>query len=398
MLKLSKWEAVKINLWKQHLFHPSDLETKEDMIQLLLQLGCVQLDTLNVVTRNHNLVFWSRMKHYQESFFYDLYHENRVFKCYVHALSLLPMEEYPYWISSFKDFQAKVMEKSDEIDYLLEVYNVIKKNYSISTYELTQKLNQTQGSKLQAWEMSPVRWATDCLWRSGLIRVKRKNNFNKVYFDNTNRIEENICKQPVSTNDIYSRYVRKAFKAMGAATDKDISDYFRLSLTTVREMINRLLSNGRIIRVELEGCNDQHYLLKEDYDFINSSSFQEEPTHCTFLSPFDNLIWYRHRMSRMSDVDYRLESYIPKTRRKYGYFALPILLKGEIVGTIDLKLERKDKLLIIKKLVLFNPVEYDQYAFDIANILKNLLRFLDAETTVDESNSDELVRKVMAHM
>lgn len=61
MLKLSKQEAVKINLWKQHLFHPSDLETKEDMIQLLLQLGCVQLDTLNVVTRNHNLFFWSRI-------------------------------------------------------------------------------------------------------------------------------------------------------------------------------------------------------------------------------------------------------------------------------------------------------------------------------------------------
>lgn|SRR5690606_25093730 len=92
------------------------------------------------------------------------------------------------------------------------------------------------------------------------------------------------------------------------------------------------------------------------------------------------------------------ESYIPKTRRKYGYFALPILLKGEIVGTIDLKLERKDKLLIIKKLVLFNPVEHDQYAFDIANILKDLLCFLDAETTVDKSNSDELVRKVMVHM
>lgn len=249
-------------MWKQHLFHPSDLETKEDMIQLLLQLGCVQLDTLNVVTRNHNLFFWSRMKHYQESFFYDLYHENRVFECYVHALSLLPMEEYPYWISSFKDFQAKVMEKSDEIDYLLEVYNVIKKNYSISTYELTQKLNQTQGSKLQAWE------------------------------------------------------------AMGAATDKDISDYFRLSLTTVREMINRLLSNGRIIRVELEGCNDQHYLLKEDYDFINSPSFQEEPTHCTFLSPFDKLIWYRQRMSRMFDVDYLLGKLHTKNKKEIRLFCV----------------------------------------------------------------------------
>ena len=189
------------------------------------------------------------------------------------------MEEYPYWISSFKDFQAKVMEKSDEIDYLLEVYNVIKKNYSISTYELTQKLNQTQGSKLQAWE------------------------------------------------------------AMGAATDKDISDYFRLSLTTVREMINRLLSirlslttvreminrllsNGRIIRVELEGCNDQHYLLKEDYDFINSPSFQEEPTHCTFLSPFDKLIWYRQRMSRMFDVDYLLGKLHTKNKKEIRLFCV----------------------------------------------------------------------------
>lgn len=392
MHKISKEKVVRLHLYQQRLYHEPAFSGKQGILKILGDLGLIQIDTINVVSKSHNLIFFSRLKDYKETDLIDLYTEKSVFESYVHAMSLLPMSQYPYVFHRLHQFRQDLFSKlkQDEIDFLLTVYHRIISEGPMTTKEISSKFYKSTSS-LANWEMSPIRWALDQLWRSGMIHVVRDHRFHKLYVYSKAFFTEDDQVPKLSKKEINTHFCLSALKAIGVATVKDIADYYRIPIDTVRQSVQVLLYEKQVKEIEIEQIQESFFIRKEDEWLLSADTLKEEPSHICFLSPFDNLIWYRVRLLHLFNVDYRLESYLQKNQRKYGYYAMPILIKGKIIGTIDLKLERSKKTLVIKNIYLYNSFDADYYREELQNLLKRYAMFLKASQI---QISDECWEKV----
>lgn len=370
METLSLEFTKKLNLHNQALHKAIKLEDKIGMTKLLNKLGCIQLDTLNVISRSHNLFFYSRINNYKQEWFNELYKEEKVFEGYTKALCLFPMESYKF-ISPFKKrFCLKYFNKETDFDFLLDIYNQIKINGPMRSRDFKHT-----GGSTGNWEMSPIRWALNFLWRCGLIEVIRNNNFEKIYDLVENIIPSYYLEEDnISFDKTVDFFVEKALLNMGVATEKEISNFFKLPKKSCASRIEKLVNSKKIIPIKIQGLYDVHYILTEQFE--NRRHIEQlDIVNRTFLSPFDNLLWDRDRIIKLFNVDYRLESYLPSHQRKYGYYGMPILINTDIIGVIDLKYDRKHNQLMVKQLTTFNEWrKFDSNKFE--DILEQLFEFL----------------------
>ena len=265
-MKIRKQSAVRLNLWKQDLYQSPEATTKGEALQILQRLSCIQLDTLNVLTRSHNLVFLSRMRQYDEDWFWEMYDEKQIVEGYVHALSILPIEEYPYLVSSLQAFKTSMMnQESGKVDLLLDVFNQVRKRAPVTSRDLGDihreavSLFDDKEDRMNDWSTTPSRWALDQLWRAGMLIATRNLNFQKVYHMPDEYLPPALMRQGIDRTTVYERYACLALNAMGVATEAEIADYFRMDRSFVRQVIRKLIAEGEMLEVELEGEHEAHY-------------------------------------------------------------------------------------------------------------------------------------------
>jgi uncharacterized protein len=384
---ISKQHVIRLNLHKQHLYHAPAPSSERDAHTLLRDLGLIQLDTLNVVTRSHNLVFHARMSDYTEEMYWNLYADKQIFEGYVHALSILPLEEFRYHRPRIEAYRRQRTEELEpgKLHFLESIYREAQKYPAVTSRHLQEiedagHLFDRSNAKPGDWVVTPVRWALDHLWRSGQLVQVRDRKFGKVYHVAESWFPQGEKQEAATREEMYVHAARRSLSAMGAATLGDIADYYRLSREDTGTAVRKLLDAGEVIEVDVEEEKEKYYLLATDVAALDAPALAEDPTHNALLSPFDNLIWHRPRTLRLFGVDYKLECYTPEPQRRYGYFALPILVRGRIVGTLDLKTERKARTLVVKRQVLFDPAEKESLQEDILRLLQRLGTFLQMES------------------
>lgn len=235
----------KINLFNQKLYkRENDISSISKTLNLL---GCIQLDTLNVVARSHHLFFHSRINNYKQDWFTQLYNDKKVFEGYTKALTLFPIEYYKYIIPFKKRFYSKYFKDNNDINFVLDVYNRIKLNGPMKSRDF-KGFGGTTGN----WEMSPIRWALNFLWRSGYLEVIRDNNFEKI-FDLVENIIPNYILQEseITFEQTIEFFIVKALNNMGVSTKKEIYNFFNIPKIMVDEEIDRLVNIKRIIPFHL---------------------------------------------------------------------------------------------------------------------------------------------------
>jgi len=184
--------------------------------------------------------------------------------------------------------------------------------------------------------------------------VSKREKFQRVY-DLRERVLPNWHDEDVpSYEEAIKSQVLKAIQALGIAREDWVAKYFYLPQKKVAEVLLGLVETQEIYPVEVEGLNQkQAYLHKSALptlgQALNGSLIANKTT---LLSPFDPLIADRSRTKALFDFDYTIECYLPAAKRKYGYFVLPILHNGQLIGRLDAKAWRKEKLLEIIKLYL----------------------------------------------
>lgn len=321
------------------------------------------------------------MAHYEEAWLTALYAERQVFEGYVHALSLLPMEERAYVEPLFQTFRQKLLTmEQEQVDQVFDLYNEIKRRAPVTSRQLTEASGSGEPTHRdeEPWSLSPVRWGVEQLWRSGLLTAVRDASFRKVIHLTEQWVPADYLDAHTTLEAYELRYAERALDAMGVATEAELADYFRLRRPGVRQAVAQLLRQGLIQEVTVVGEREVHYVRTCDLPLLEEVAAADPPTHAALLSPFDNLIWHRGRTMKLFDLDYRLESYLPADQRTYGYFALPILLAGRLVGTIDLKLERKQETLVVKRWHLKNNFERAALRPQVEHLLERLMHELGA--------------------
>ncbi|SHJ93152.1 hypothetical protein SAMN05444000_115112 [Shimia gijangensis] len=321
-----------------------------DLQSIISRLGFVQLDTIQVVSRAHHHILWSRNQHYREPMLDELLRRRDVFEHFTHDASVLPMEFLPMWQRQF-DRKARQMGDASWFKGLpdeagrAEIRARIAKEGALSTHAFDTKI---EGQR-KMWARPPHKVGLDYMWYAGELATCHRENFTKFY-DLAERVfPDHLRNQDMADADQVDWLNRGALDRMGFGTIGDIKRFWDAVAThEVRDWVD---TTTDLVAVEIQGSDGALKAAMALPDIEQRLASLATPTsRLRILNPFDPVIRDRARLEFLFGFEYRIEMFVPAAKRKWGYYIYPILEGDRLVGRCEIKAERAKGRLVVKKL------------------------------------------------
>ena len=386
-------------LERQHLARPHATPLTAPRLRRFAEdVGGIQLDSINVLDRAHYLTVWSRFGPYDRAWFdRQVYRQRLLFEYWAHAACLVPASALPWWRRAMLDYKSRHTGWSGWLrrngKMLQTVREAVQANGPMGNSDFEGRRPPGRGGW---WSWRPVQHALHHLWMTGALTIHSRQHFQKRY-DLLERALPGVTTEAVSVEDFRRWHVERSLHAMGAATDKDLAGYLtfpRFFAAGRRSGLRALIEGGDVTEIEVEGHRGRWLILTRDLTALRRAERRAAAsTGTTLLSPFDSFLWYRGRVARLFGFDYRIEVYTPQAKRVHGYYTLPILHHGRLVGRVDAKTHRADKRLDVRHVHferwlanggqppagLPGPLDVDETLMGVADALASLGRFVGAE-------------------
>jgi len=323
-----------LRLETQGLNHKNSFGTGKDGVSNTIQhLGYIQIDSISVINYAHDHVLWSRIPEYEPSILKDLLAERKVFEYWFHAASYLPIQDFRFSLHRKKMVKNGNVPhlRLDDNEFTKYVYDKIRVEGPLRSRDF----KDDQQSKNGWWNFKPAKKVLEYLFMSGELMVAERSGIEKV-FDLTERVLPDTIDLSEPTDEEYAKYlVDTHLRAYGFVTIKQVT-YLRPKknlINHVKDYLESLIGKNELLK--LSHNKNEIYVKSEEFNLkAHSKSF-------SILSPFDNAIIHRDQLKEFFEFDFTLECYLPKSKRKYGYFSLPLLYGTEFVGRIDCVANRK---------------------------------------------------------
>ncbi len=342
------------------------------------QLGYVQIDTISVVERAFHLTLWNRNADYQHSWLSELQSKDKkVFEYWGHAMSYLPLKDYRFYLPQmrwftnpdhkwFRHYMSKYGEHTND------VLERIKQDGPLRSKDF-KRLSVKAGTW---WDHKPAKGAMELLFWRGDLMIKERQGFTKVY-DLTERVLPSHINTRYPTEEELGEFlVKRALQAHGLAQQREIVEHIEApNRQTIITALEHLVEDSEVTKLQVEGLPQDYFALSNQISDLHASP------HVHILSPFDNLVILRHRIKKLFQFDYKLECYTPAAKRTFGYFALPILWNSNLVGKMDAKADRQQRVLWIKNLGWENDIQQNErFIAAFCDALTRFRRFHECET------------------
>ena len=366
-ISLSPAQARKIVLHSQWMYrNPAFNEGEEAVLAIIRHLGYVQIDSISVVERAHHHLLWSRLPGYDPVFLNRLQEKKQIFEYWAHAAAFLPYSRFRFCLPRMAERErgAGLWFKQDPktTRYVLDRI----------TGEGPLKAKDFKGSNPGPWwGWKPAKIALEHLFQSGRLMVVRREGFQKVYDLRERVLPAGIDTRTPSRKEYIHHLIKTFLNAHGLGQAKEMGYLLAGVLPDIRTCLNEMAENGDLIRVSIK--KDIYFCFPQALELLDRP-LPRNPL--LILSPFDNLIIQRDRLKNLFGFDYRIESYLPPGKRKYGYFVLPLFKNGKFVGRMDAKARRKEKMLYIHHLALESGIRDPQPLFrSLSSALVAFARF-----------------------
>jgi uncharacterized protein len=323
-LALSAGEARRIALRAQGLVGAPD--RRGGVPAMLRALGAVQLDTISVLARSHELVAYARLGPVGRAKVEDAYWSGDAFEYWSHAASILPQTEWPWFAFRRRRMRAR-QRRWHEVHR--PAVDAVREQLAADGALTTKDLGGAKASA-EWWDWSEAKIAVEWLLDVGEVVCVERRGWRRVYDLAERAIPTDLLREEPSDSACLTRLVAQAGRAMGVATRSDLADYHRLLL----DQVDGVLEATGLVPVEVQGWEAPAWA---DPAALETPVRGRHRT--TLLSPFDSLIWDRKRTTRIFGFEHRIEAYVPKPKRVHGYYAMPLLAGGRIVGRVDPKRE-----------------------------------------------------------
>jgi uncharacterized protein YcaQ len=361
---------------------------KEGIAQAVGHLGYVQIDTISVIERAHHHTLWNRVPGYAPAQLHEAQAIDRsIFEYWGHAASLLPMKDYRFYIPMMRSFYdpKNAWYRGWGEKYGSHIGPVLKSIREEGPKAARDFENPSGAGKGPWWDWKPAKAALEMLFWRGELMIRERNRFERVY-DLTERVLPGGTDIRMPTPDELGRFiVSRALSALGVANEKDIRDYIRIGdRDIVARALKEMLFSAAIVRLSVEGQSGVLYALPGELEKVSALRAGAPRVH--LLSPFDNLVISRSLLKERFAFDYTLECYVPKGKRRHGYFVLPILFGANIAGRLDPKADRATGTFIVRQLAL-EPgfADLERLIPELGRALCDLARFNGCRTILLEN-------------
>lgn len=342
-------------LARQHLARPRAAAlTARRLGRFVEDVGGLQLDSINVLDRAHHLTVWSRFGPYDRAKLDQLVYRRRLlFEYWAHAACLVPTSMLPWWRRAMLDYRLRHTGWSDWLrrnaKVLSAVTAAVQANGPMGNADFDGRRPPGGGGW---WDWKPVQHALHYLWMTGTLAVHSRRHFQKR-FDLLERvIPDALGIQAASSAEFQRWHLERSLHALGAATEADLSRYLsfpRFQPGARRAALRSMLERGEVTEIAVEAAPGPWLALTRDLPALARAGRAPTPSlGTTLLSPFDSLLWHRDRVARLFGFDYRIEVYTPAPKRVHGYYTLPILHHGQLIGRLDAKAHRAEQRLEVR--------------------------------------------------
>ena len=346
--EMSRRDARRVALAAQGLAEPRPRGRvdRRHFRRVLDQLATVQIDSVNVITRSHELVFFSRLGAYdRDALTRWLWESREVFEYWGHEASLHPVARYPLlrWRMLGGHAWGGVRRSAeDNPDLVAAALAEIAARgpIPIGDMDVNRRAPRQEG---HWWGWGDGKRVVEHLFHSGDVTAVRRNGFTRYYMLPELWLPPDVLAAPVPPEDeARRRLLLVAAAAHGVGTARDLADYYRLNVPAAKPVLEELAAEGALVPVRVEGWKDPAYLHPE------ARLPRRRVQARALLSPFDSLIWERSRTERLWAFPYRIEIYVPAAKRVHGYYVMPFLLDEALVARVDLKADRQAGLLRVR--------------------------------------------------
>ncbi len=342
MTRLSIEAARRIALAAQGFTRPrpSGRVTRRHLRRLFDDIGLIQIDSVNVVVRSQELPLFARLGAHPRTLIPNAVAAGELFEYWAHVASIVPTKHLPLFrwrMAAMVDGRYARHFTQRRPGMLDKVLDQVRARGPIAVGDVEGRV-RNPGTW---WNWDDAKLALEILFDQGVVSVTRRpNDFARLY-DLVERIvpADVLAAPPVAEPEARRQLLMLAARSLGVATLKDLCDYYRLNATTLKPIVEELAADGLLVPVEVDGWKQPAFLHPD-------AQAPRRVTGRALLSPFDSLIWFRDRTERLFDFNYRIEIYTPKPKRVYGYYVLPFLLDGQLVGRVDLKADRSAGVLL----------------------------------------------------
>lgn len=359
-------------LFKQGLLSQQFGAGLSGTLSAIENLAYVQIDTLSVVERAHHHVLWNRVADYDPTHLNQLVKKQHIFEYWYHAAAYLPMCDYRYALPRMMSIRNDENRYYTNVDKRLmgEILARVRAEGELRVRDIG-KSNQKKGGW---WNLGQERRALDKLFMQGDLMICERNGMEKIYDLAERCLPQNIDLSMPTLREYAIYLLETTLRAHGVFTLKQL-----LHLRTgkslqdmMREVLSEYISSGVVSAISNIGRTT---IYVDNKALELGERTVKTNAQIKILSPFDNLVIHRERLSLLFNFDYRIECYTAAAKRVFGYFCLPILYGDTFIGRVDCKAHRAEQRFEVIKLHLEND-EFDQK--QLLLLLRNeLQRFAD---------------------
>jgi len=390
--KISPTTLQRLAISSQGLTGTPATSGREAIMKIFRDLGCVQFDPLRAVERTQLLVLRSRLGTFDSADLESLlYEERQLFEYWAHAASFVLTEDFPIfwrhmraWAPGDRPWMKRAKAwMAENCDMRASILEELEHNGPMAVKEF-RDISESKWQSSGWTDGQTVRMMLGYLWEQGEILVSKRKGLAKLWDLRDRCLPEWTPREDLDWSEVVLRAAQKSLIALGVGTKGHIERHFtRSNYPNLAEALQILEAKDLIQRIEVEEDGETWpgpwFIHSQNIAALDRIEAGDWKARTNILSPFDNLICDRNRTEQLFDFHFRIEIYVPKAKRQYGYYVMPILHGDQLVGRIDPKMDRKSKTLVVNNVYAEPDAPQDmETGNNIASAIRDLAEFLGA--------------------
>lgn len=337
---------------------PRQRLTGAALLELIERLGFVQVDSINMVERAHQMILHSRRHSFRPRHLQRLLERERhLFEHWTHDASIIPARFYPYWRHRFEREAERLWPRfhkrhgGDFQATLDEVLAHVRENGPVLARDLSDDEDRPRTGW---WDWHGGKTALEYLWRTGQLAVARRQGFQKVYDLSERVVHPELIDSRPEHQEFVDWACGEALQRLCFGTPGELAGFWNLVTTEEAKAWCEANLGGRVVVAEVggvDGAAPRRLFASADWRAMLEAA-RTPPGRMRVLNPFDPVLRDRQRLERLFGFDYRIEVFVPAEKRRYGYYVFPLLERDRLVGRIDMKADRGQGVLKVDALWL----------------------------------------------